>query len=88
MPLEFSSARPPGMRTAGRPWQRSYWPGGVLFAAGLALRIPGSRLGNLAGQVAVILGGCLLGVARELGADPDARQTRAFGGRSVRSSAW
>lgn len=63
MLLEFSSARPPGPPSVSGRWQRSYWPGGALFAVGLVLYLPDSWLGDIAGQVAGILGGCLLASA-------------------------
>jgi hypothetical protein len=58
--LEFSSTRPPGEPAADRRWQRSYWPGGLLLAAGAALHLPGTWPTNLTGQIVALLGGCLL----------------------------
>lgn len=75
MLLEFSSTRPPGPPAGDRPWQRSYWPGGVIVAIGLALLLPGGLGVNVLGQFVAVLGGCLLGSAvvarRLLAADAD-----------------
>jgi hypothetical protein len=61
MRLEFSSTRAPGPPplSDGR-WQRSYWPGGILFAAGLALYLPALAVISLLGHVAGIAGACLM----------------------------
>jgi hypothetical protein len=82
MLLEFSSTRTPGPPplSDGR-WQRSYWPGGILFAIGLILYLPGTWLGNLAGQVIGIVGGCLLAsalVARRRAAADARREPRRW----------
>jgi hypothetical protein len=58
MRLEFTSAHRPSTPTGRR--QLSYWPGGLLLAAGLILYLPDSRLGDMAGQVLAVVGGCLL----------------------------
>ena len=73
MLLEFSSTRPPGPPAAGRPWRRSYWPGGATVAIGLALLLPDGWGVNVFGQFVAVIGGCLLGSAavarRRLAAD-------------------
>ena len=63
MLLEFSSTRPPGPPAAGRPWQRSYWPGGVTIAIGVALLLPDGWGASMFGQFLAVIGGCLLGSA-------------------------
>jgi hypothetical protein len=71
--LEFSSTRPPDPPAPGRPWQRSYWPGGVTVAIGLAPLVPGGWGVNVLGQFVAVIGGCLLVnavvVRRRLAAD-------------------
>jgi hypothetical protein len=74
--LEFTSARPPWAPESR--WPHSYWPGGILFAAGLILYLPDRWPAHLAGQIAAIAGGCLLAntaVTRRRAAAPrDPRQ--------------
>ena len=82
MLLEFSSTRAPGPppRADGR-WQRSYWPGGIAFAAGLILYLPDGWPGQLAGQVVAVVGACLLSsalVARRRAAADTGREPRRW----------
>jgi hypothetical protein len=59
--IEFSSSRPPGPPVVVPRWQRSYWPGALALIAGLLLYLPPGGLTGLAGWVAALTGGALLG---------------------------
>lgn len=79
MRLEFSSARPPGPPplSDGR-WQRSYWPGGLVFATGMAVDVVGA---GWLGQVVGLVGVCLLSstfVARRHAAADAKREPRRW----------